>query len=68
MEQPKATFKFPFGEFSLDEKENEEVKHPLSIDGIVKTPLLNGLCTAMFENENLKVRYLYKVNFYHHSV
>ncbi|KAL9674327.1 hypothetical protein QQ045_030599 [Rhodiola kirilowii] len=39
---------------------NGEVKRPLSIDGIVKNPLLNGLCTVMFENENLKVRYLYK--------
>uniref|UniRef100_A0A7N0ZUB3 Outer envelope pore protein 37, chloroplastic n=1 Tax=Kalanchoe fedtschenkoi TaxID=63787 RepID=A0A7N0ZUB3_KALFE len=57
---PKATFKFPFGEFSLDEKDNEEVKRPLSINGIVKTPLLNGLCIAMFENENLKLRYSYK--------
>ncbi|CAM8940475.1 unnamed protein product [Rhodiola kirilowii] len=58
--QPKATLKFPFGEFSLDEKKNEEIKRPLSINGIVKTPLLNGLCTAMLENENLKLRYLYK--------
>ncbi|THG10350.1 hypothetical protein TEA_004158 [Camellia sinensis var. sinensis] len=58
---PKATFNFPLGEISLEEKEEEEVKKMLSINGIVKGHLLNGVCTAQYEDENINLRYLYKV-------
>lgn len=57
---PQATFKFPLGEISLEEKEEEEVKKMLSINGIVKGHLLNGVCTAQYKDENINLRYLYK--------
>ncbi|KAI8537153.1 hypothetical protein RHMOL_Rhmol09G0003600 [Rhododendron molle] len=57
---PKATFKFPIGEVSFEEKEEEEVKKMLSISGIVKGQLLNGVCTAQYQDESLNLRYLYK--------
>lgn len=59
--QPKATLKFPLGEVSLEEKEEEETKRVLSINGIVKGQILNGLCTAQYADEDLKLRYSYKV-------
>ncbi|KAF2325606.1 hypothetical protein GH714_031023 [Hevea brasiliensis] len=58
--QPRATFKFPLGEVSLEEREDEEVKRSLSVGGIVKGQMLNGLCTAQFNDEDLKLRYAYK--------
>ncbi|KAH9782539.1 Outer envelope pore protein 37 [Citrus sinensis] len=58
---PKATFKFPLGEVSLVEREEEEVKKTLSISGIAKGQILNGICTAQYEEEDLKLRYCYKV-------
>ncbi|XP_057992237.1 outer envelope pore protein 37, chloroplastic isoform X3 [Hevea brasiliensis] len=58
---PRATFKFPLGEVSLEEREDEEVKRSLSVGGIVKGQMLNGLCTAQFNDEDLKLRYAYKV-------
>ncbi|KAF6162344.1 hypothetical protein GIB67_008473 [Kingdonia uniflora] len=60
---PKATFRFPLGEVSLEERgkeEEEEVKRVLSVSGIVKSQLLNGLCTAQFNDDNLNLRYAYK--------
>ncbi|PSS34847.1 Outer envelope pore protein like [Actinidia chinensis var. chinensis] len=59
---PKATLKFPLGEISLEEKEEEqeEATRMLSIYGIVKGHLLNGVCTAQYQDENLNLRYLYK--------
>lgn len=60
--QPKATLKFPLGEVSLEEKEEEETKRMLSINGIVKGQILNGSCTAHYADEDLKLRYSYKVS------
>ncbi|KAF5733565.1 outer envelope pore protein 37 chloroplastic [Tripterygium wilfordii] len=57
---PKATIKFPLGEVSLEEREEEEVKRALSINGIVKSHILNGICTAQYSDEDLKLRYCYK--------
>ncbi|KAM1201095.1 hypothetical protein EV1_017172 [Malus domestica] len=57
---PKATLKFPLGEVSMEEKEEEEAKRILSINGIVKSQILNGLCTADYADEDLKLRYSYK--------
>ncbi|KAK9664951.1 hypothetical protein RND81_14G079500 [Saponaria officinalis] len=57
---PKATLKFPCGEVSVEEKEDEEVKKILSLNGIVKGSVLNGLCTALYKDENLNLRYSYK--------
>ncbi|OUZ99291.1 hypothetical protein BVC80_717g10 [Macleaya cordata] len=57
---PKATFRFPIGEVSLEEREEEEVKKVLAISGIVKGQLLNGICTAEYKDEDLNLRYSYK--------
>ncbi|KAK9287820.1 hypothetical protein L1049_016262 [Liquidambar formosana] len=57
---PKATLKFPLGEISLEEREDEEVKRLFSINGILKAPLSNGICTAQYKDEDLKLRYCYK--------
>lgn len=57
---PRATLKFPLGEVSLEEREDEEVKRTLSVSGIVKGQILNGLCAAQFNDEDLKLRYSYK--------
>lgn len=61
--QPRATFKFPLGEISLEEKDEEEEqqKRALSLNGIVKSHILNGVYTARFSDENLDLRYAYKV-------
>ncbi|GFP87145.1 outer envelope pore protein 37 chloroplastic [Phtheirospermum japonicum] len=60
---PRATLKFPLGEVSLEEKEEEveeEPKRALSVNGIIKSHMLNGVCTAQFSEENLALRYAYK--------
>ncbi|XP_061363558.1 outer envelope pore protein 37, chloroplastic [Gastrolobium bilobum] len=57
---PKATFRFPVGEVSLQEKEEDEVKNLLSVSGILKGQFLNGLYTAQYKDEELKLRYCYK--------
>ncbi|KAJ4723904.1 Outer envelope pore protein 37, chloroplastic [Melia azedarach] len=58
---PKATFKFPIGEIALEEREEEEeVKRTLSVSGIAKGQILNGICTAQYQEEDLKLRYCYK--------
>ncbi|GAV67151.1 hypothetical protein CFOL_v3_10660 [Cephalotus follicularis] len=57
---PKSTFKFPLGEISLEEREEEEVKKTLSVNGILKGQILNGMCTAVYRDEDLKLIYCYK--------
>ncbi|KAL6965485.1 hypothetical protein U1Q18_036537, partial [Sarracenia purpurea var. burkii] len=52
---PKATFKFPLGEVSLEEKVEEEAKRMLSKNGIVKGHLLNGVCTTQYRNQSLNL-------------
>lgn len=61
--QPRVTLKFPHGEVSLGEKEEEEARRTLSVSGIVKSQLTNGIFTAQFNDEDLKLRYCYKVMF-----
>lgn len=71
--QPKATFRFPVGEVSLHEKEAEvslqereaeEAKNLLSVSGILKGQFFNGVCTAQYKDDELKLRYCYKVIFW----
>ncbi|GMY33033.1 outer envelope pore protein 37, chloroplastic-like [Fagus crenata] len=57
---PRATLKFPLGEVSFEEREEEEVKKTLSMNGILKGQILNGVCTAQYKDEDLKLRYSYK--------
>ncbi|XWS50303.1 hypothetical protein CRYUN_Cryun12cG0076700 [Craigia yunnanensis] len=57
---PKATIRFPMGEVTLEEREEEEVPRTFSINGILKGPILNGVCAAHYMDEELKLRYSYK--------
>ncbi|XP_059291810.1 outer envelope pore protein 37, chloroplastic [Lycium ferocissimum] len=60
---PRATLKFPLGEVSLEEKEEEEeeqAKRILSVNGILKGQILNGVCTAKYRDEALDLRYCFK--------
>ncbi|CAH8265879.1 unnamed protein product [Arabidopsis lyrata] len=60
---PRATLKFPLGEISLQEKEDEEEekqKRTLSVNGILKRQVMNGVCTALYTDEELRLRYAYK--------
>lgn len=61
MLQPRATFKFPIGEISLEEREEEEEKKTLSLNAIAKGQILNGIGTAQYQEEEVKLRYSYKV-------
>ncbi|KAJ8493742.1 hypothetical protein OPV22_015463 [Ensete ventricosum] len=56
---PKTTVQFPLGEVSVERKDQETEK-ALSISGILKGELLNGVCTALYGDEDLSVRYCYK--------
>ncbi|KAK1270366.1 hypothetical protein QJS04_geneDACA006132 [Acorus gramineus] len=57
---PRATFRFPHGEIMLEEKQEDEVKRVLSINGILKGQLMNGVCTAQYKDNDLNLRYCYK--------
>ncbi|WOH15147.1 hypothetical protein DCAR_0934684 [Daucus carota subsp. sativus] len=59
---PRASLRFPLGEVSLEEKEEDKdhVKKMLSINGILKGQLLKGVCTAIYRDEKLNMRYSYK--------
>lgn len=59
--KPKATIRFPTGEVTLEEKEDEEVPRKLLINGILKGPILNGVGAAHYTDEELRLRYSYKV-------
>ncbi|XP_008801070.1 outer envelope pore protein 37, chloroplastic [Phoenix dactylifera] len=56
---PKATIHFPLGEVSV-EKETKEVENVLSVNGILKGHMLNGVCTALYKDNDLNLRYCYK--------
>lgn len=61
--KPRATLRFPLGEVSLEEKEEEEEelsKRILSVNGILKGQILNGVCTAKYKDEALDLRYCFK--------
>lgn len=64
---PKATVRFPFGEVSvLEENENEEEEEvaassKLSVSGILKGEALNGICSAQYADDTLNLRYAFKV-------
>lgn len=68
--QPRASFKFPYGEISLEQKEEEEedVKKVFSINGILKGHILNGICSARYKDEDLNLRYCFKVISFWYSI
>ncbi|WOL00395.1 outer envelope pore protein 37, chloroplastic isoform X2 [Canna indica] len=57
---PRATVRFPLGEVSVEERKDLEAEKVLSINGILKGQLLNGVCTASYKDEDLNLRYSYK--------
>ncbi|CAH2058092.1 unnamed protein product [Thlaspi arvense] len=60
---PRATLKFPLGEVSIQEKEEEEEEKSnrvLSVNGILKRKVMNGVCSALYTDEELRLRYAYK--------
>ncbi|KAK4720629.1 hypothetical protein R3W88_010862 [Solanum pinnatisectum] len=62
--RPRATIRFPLGEVSLEEKEEEaeeeQAKRILSVSGILKGQIMNGVCTAKYKDEALDLRYCFK--------
>lgn len=50
------------GEISLEEREEEEVNRVMSINGVLKGQLLNGTCCAEYKDEELELKYSYKVS------
>lgn len=61
--QPRATFHFPIGQVSVEEKRNEDDKKVLSVYGIGKSDFLDGVLTAQYNENDLNLRYCYKVNY-----
>ncbi|MBA0689876.1 hypothetical protein Goari_007582, partial [Gossypium aridum] len=58
---PRATIRFPMGEVTLEEREEADVLRTLSVKGILRGQILNGVCSAHYVDEELKLRYIYKV-------
>ncbi|EES15850.1 hypothetical protein BDA96_08G083600 [Sorghum bicolor] len=57
---PRATFFFPNGEVSIKEKILDEGDRILSVNGLVKSHVLNGLCTAVYNDNAMNIKYRYK--------
>nr|CAB3459674.1 unnamed protein product [Digitaria exilis] len=57
---PRATFFFPKGEVSIKEKILDEGERILSVNGLVKSHVLNGVCTAVYNDNALNIKYRYK--------
>jgi len=58
---PRATFFFPKGEVSIKEKILDEGDRILSVNGLVKSHVLNGVCTAVYSDNAMNIKYRYKV-------
>ncbi|XP_062222811.1 outer envelope pore protein 37, chloroplastic [Phragmites australis] len=59
---PRATFHFPIGQVSVEERRNEDEEKILSIYGIAKSDFLDGVLTAQYNENDLYLRYCYKDN------
>ncbi|KAK3158419.1 hypothetical protein QOZ80_2AG0137000 [Eleusine coracana subsp. coracana] len=59
---PRATFHFPIGEVSVEERRNEEEDNVLPIQGFAKSDFLDGVLTAEYSDNNLNLKYRYKDN------
>ncbi|XP_047046790.1 outer envelope pore protein 37, chloroplastic-like isoform X1 [Lolium rigidum] len=57
---PRATFVFPNGEVSFKEKKLDEGDRILSVNGLVKSHVLNGVCTALYNDNVMNIKYRYK--------
>ncbi|XP_073126806.1 outer envelope pore protein 37, chloroplastic [Henckelia pumila] len=60
--KPRASLLFPLGEVIFEEKveEEEDQKKALAVSGFVKSHVLNGLCTALYSEDSLNLRYAFK--------
>nr|CAB3447191.1 unnamed protein product [Digitaria exilis] len=59
---PRATFHFPIGQISVEERRNEDEEKVLSVYGIAKSEFLDGVLTAQYNENNVNLRYCYKDN------
>ncbi|WVZ74671.1 hypothetical protein U9M48_022830 [Paspalum notatum var. saurae] len=59
---PRATFRFPIGQVSVEERRNEDDEKVLSVYGIAKSDFLDGVLTAQYNENDLNLRYCYKDN------
>ncbi|TVU29278.1 hypothetical protein EJB05_20838, partial [Eragrostis curvula] len=59
---PRATFHFPIGEVSVEERRNENDEKMLSVSGIAKSDFLDGVLSAAYNENDLNLRYCYKDN------
>ncbi|XP_008672269.2 outer envelope pore protein 37, chloroplastic isoform X1 [Zea mays] len=57
---PRATFFFPNGEVSIKEKILDERDRILSVNGLVKSRVLHGVCTAVYNDNVMSIKYRYK--------
>ncbi|KAK8599287.1 hypothetical protein V6N13_077218 [Hibiscus sabdariffa] len=57
---PKATVRFPVGEVTLEEREHEDAPRTMSMRGILRGQVLNGVCSAHYMDGQLRLRYIYK--------
>ncbi|KAG8051160.1 hypothetical protein GUJ93_ZPchr0009g1711 [Zizania palustris] len=57
---PRTTFIFPSGEVSIKEKYLDEGERILSVNGIVKSHVLNGVCTTLYNDNGMNIKYRYK--------
>uniref|UniRef100_A0A0D9XXW9 Outer envelope pore protein 37, chloroplastic n=2 Tax=Leersia perrieri TaxID=77586 RepID=A0A0D9XXW9_9ORYZ len=57
---PRTTFIFPNGEFSVNQKYLDEGNRILSVNGIVRSHVLNGVCTALYSDNEMNLKYRYK--------
>ncbi|CAM0913264.1 unnamed protein product [Alopecurus aequalis] len=57
---PRATLVFPKGEISVKEKKLDEGEKILSVNGMVKSRVLNGVCTALYSDNVMNIKYRYK--------
>lgn len=61
--QPRATFHFPIGQVSVEERTNEDDEKALSVYGIGKSDFLDGVLTAQYNENDLNLQYCYKVSY-----
>lgn len=61
--QPRATLHFPIGQVSVEERRNEADEKMLSLYGIAKSDFLDGILTAQYSENDINLRYCYKVIF-----
>jgi hypothetical protein len=59
--QPRATIHFPIGEVSVEERINEEEEKVVSVHGFAKSDFLDGVLTAAYNENDVNLRYCYKV-------